>query len=175
MCGGAAEANSAPMSGTSGRSRPAVSIVVPCYNAAETLPQTIDSIRAQTMQDWEAICTDDGSTDSTLQLLEMHADEDPRIRFAHAPHRGPAAARNAGLRRARAERVLFLDAEKKGYVDYLDKLLPLIRPGGLILGHDMHRPMPDPRYIEAITTNPDLDTSFIMMESFGISMTVNKR
>ena len=71
--------------------------------------------------------------------------------------------------------VLFLDAEKKGYVDYLDKLLPLVRPGGLILGHDMHRPMPDPRYVEAITTNPDLDTSFIMMESFGISMTVKKR
>ncbi len=71
--------------------------------------------------------------------------------------------------------VLFLDAEKKGYIDYLQQLLPLIRPGGLILGHDMHRPMPDPRYIEAITKNPDLDTSFIMMESFGISMTVKKR
>ncbi len=71
--------------------------------------------------------------------------------------------------------VVFLDAEKKGYVDYLRKLLPLVRPGGLILGHDMHRPMPDPRYIEAVTRNPDLDTSFIMMESFGISMTVKKR
>jgi predicted O-methyltransferase YrrM len=71
--------------------------------------------------------------------------------------------------------VLFFDAEKKGYVDYLEKLLPLVRPGGLILGHDMHRPMPDPRYIEAITTNPDLDTSFIMMESYGISMTLKKR
>jgi caffeoyl-CoA O-methyltransferase len=71
--------------------------------------------------------------------------------------------------------VLFLDAEKKGYLDYLEKLLPLVRPGGLILGHDMHRPMPDPRYIEAVTKNPDLDTSFIMMESYGISMTVKKR
>ena len=71
--------------------------------------------------------------------------------------------------------VLFFDAEKKGYVDYLQKLLPLVRPGGLILGHDMHRPMPDPRYIEAITKNPDLDTSFIMMESYGISMTLKKR
>ncbi|MBL7218526.1 MAG: O-methyltransferase [Phycisphaerae bacterium] len=70
---------------------------------------------------------------------------------------------------------VFLDAEKKGYVDYLAQLLPLVRPGGLILGHDMHPPMPDPRYIEAITKNPDLDTSFIMMESFGISMTVKKR
>ncbi len=71
--------------------------------------------------------------------------------------------------------LVFLDADKKGYVDYLHKLLPLVRPGGLILGHDMHRPMPDPRYIEAITKNPDLDTSFIMMESFGISMTLKKR
>ena len=71
--------------------------------------------------------------------------------------------------------VLFLDAEKKGYLDYLEQLLPRIRPGGLILGHDMHRPMPDPRYIEAVTKNPDLDTSFIMMESYGISMTLKKR
>jgi len=71
--------------------------------------------------------------------------------------------------------VVFLDADKKGYVDYLTKLLPLVRPGGLILGHDMHGRMPDPRYIKAITTDPDLDTSFIMMESFGISMTVKKR
>jgi caffeoyl-CoA O-methyltransferase len=71
--------------------------------------------------------------------------------------------------------VVFFDAEKKGYVDYLSQLLPQIRPGGLILGHDMHRPMPDPLYIEAITKNPKLDTSFLMMESFGISMTTKKR
>jgi predicted O-methyltransferase YrrM len=71
--------------------------------------------------------------------------------------------------------VVFFDAEKKGYVDYLAQLLPHIRPGGLILGHDMHRPMPDPLYIEAITKNPKLDTSFLMMESFGISMTTKKR
>ena len=71
--------------------------------------------------------------------------------------------------------VVFLDAEKKGYVDYLEKLFPVIRPGGLILGHDMHRPMPDPRYIKAVTKDPALDTSFIMMESYGISMTLKKR
>ncbi len=71
--------------------------------------------------------------------------------------------------------VLFFDAEKKGYLDYLKQLLPLVRPGGLIFGHDMHGRMPDPRYMEAITSNPNLDTSFIMMESFGISMTLKKR
>jgi len=71
--------------------------------------------------------------------------------------------------------LLFLDAEKKGYLDYLEKLLPLVRPGGLILGHDMNGTMPDPRYIEAITTNPNLDSSFILMETYGISFTVKKR
>ena len=71
--------------------------------------------------------------------------------------------------------VVFLDAEKKGYLDYLIQLLPLVRPGGLILGHDMHVPRPDPRYIKAITTNPNLSTSFIMMESFGIGMTTKNR
>lgn len=71
--------------------------------------------------------------------------------------------------------IVFLDADKKGYVDYLAKLLPLVRPGGLVLGHDMHPPMPDPRFLEAVTKDPDLDTSFIMMESFGMSMTLKKR
>jgi predicted O-methyltransferase YrrM len=71
--------------------------------------------------------------------------------------------------------LVFLDADKKGYLDYLQKLMPRVRPGGLILGHDMHRPMPDPRYIEAITTNPNLETTFVMMESYGISMTLKKR
>ena len=70
--------------------------------------------------------------------------------------------------------VVFLDADKRGYVDYLEKLLPLVRPGGLILGHDMTRPPPDPRYIEAITTNPNLDSSFLLMETFGISLTLKK-
>ncbi|MHC5055302.1 MAG: O-methyltransferase [Planctomycetota bacterium] len=72
--------------------------------------------------------------------------------------------------------VLFLDADKNGYVDYLNQLLPVVRPGGLIFGHDMRKgPTPDPRFIKAITTDPSLDTSFIMMECFGISMTVKKR
>jgi len=71
--------------------------------------------------------------------------------------------------------VVFLDADKAGYIDYLQKLLPLVRPGGLILGHDMHRPRPDPRFIDAITQSPDLDTSFVMMESYGFSLSLKKR
>jgi len=71
--------------------------------------------------------------------------------------------------------LVFLDADKLGYIDYLQKILPLVRPGGLILGHDMNGSMPDPRYIEAITTNPELDSSFILMETYGMSFTLKKR
>lgn len=71
--------------------------------------------------------------------------------------------------------VLFIDAEKEGYDAYLKELLPLVRPGGLIIAHNMRRPAPNPRYLEAITTNPDLDTSFVLMEGAGVGITLKKR
>ena len=71
--------------------------------------------------------------------------------------------------------VLFLDADKAGYIDYLQKLMPLIRPGGIIMAHNMVYPNPDPKFIEEITTNPKLDTSFLLMHGAGLSMTIKKR
>ena len=71
--------------------------------------------------------------------------------------------------------LLFLDADKPGYIDYLNKLLPLVRPGGLVLGHNMRRPAPDPRFIKAITTNPDLETLFLHMDNAGMSVSLKKR
>jgi caffeoyl-CoA O-methyltransferase len=54
--------------------------------------------------------------------------------------------------------ILFLDADKEGYIDYLSKLMPLIRPGGLIIGHNINPRMADPKFMEAITTDPNLET-----------------
>ena len=71
--------------------------------------------------------------------------------------------------------ILFLDADKDGYIDYLEKLVPLLRPGGLIIAHNMNARMADPRYMEAITKNPDLETSFLLREGTGISVTLKKR
>ncbi|MFI5460157.1 MAG: O-methyltransferase [Isosphaerales bacterium] len=71
--------------------------------------------------------------------------------------------------------LLFIDADKPGYPDYLEKLLPVVRRGGLIVAHNMHTPPPDRRYIEAITTNPDLDTSFLLMDAAGVGVTLKKR
>ena len=71
--------------------------------------------------------------------------------------------------------LLFLDADKEGYVFYLKRLLPLVKPGGLIVAHNMIRPPPDPRYLEAITTNPDLETVFLLMDGAGMGVTLKKR
>jgi len=71
--------------------------------------------------------------------------------------------------------MVFLDADKEGYVDYLQKLLPLVRPGGLIVAHNMTERMADPRYVTAITTNPALETIFINMTGSGMGITLKKR
>jgi predicted O-methyltransferase YrrM len=70
---------------------------------------------------------------------------------------------------------LFIDAEKEGYDAYLKELLPYVRSGGLILAHNMRRSAPNPRYVEAITTSPDLDTSFVLMDGAGLGITLKKR
>jgi predicted O-methyltransferase YrrM len=72
--------------------------------------------------------------------------------------------------------ILFLDADKSGYPDYLDKLLPLLRPGGLVVAHNMQPGMADERYVEAITSNPDLDTIFLNKTLWGgVGLTLKKK
>ncbi len=71
--------------------------------------------------------------------------------------------------------LIFIDADKPGYPDYLEKLLPKVRPGGLIVAHNTSWPAPDPAFIEAITTNPALDTLFINVTNQGMSVSVKKR
>jgi predicted O-methyltransferase YrrM len=71
--------------------------------------------------------------------------------------------------------ILFLDADKEGYLDYLNKLLPLVRPGGLILADNVSKPAPSPAFLKAITTNPHLETVFLNMSATGLSVTLKKR
>lgn len=91
---------------------PTVSIITPVWNAADTLEATVASARAQTRGDWEMLLVDDGSTDGSRALAERLAAGEPRIRLlGGAVNRGPAAARNAGIRAARGRFIAFLDAD----------------------------------------------------------------
>jgi len=71
--------------------------------------------------------------------------------------------------------LLFLDADKEGYIDYLQKLLPIVRPGGLIVAHNMNPRQADAKYIKAVTTNPDLETLLLHEQGAGVGVTLKKR
>lgn len=91
---------------------PRFSIIIPCYNAADTLGATLDSLAAQTETDWTAVCVDDGSTDATWALLCDAARRDPRIQPVRNCAKGPSAARNQGaLQDATGDIIAFCDAD----------------------------------------------------------------
>lgn len=71
--------------------------------------------------------------------------------------------------------LLFLDADKEGYLDYLEKLLPVVRPGGLVVAHNMSAGQADPRFVSAIATNGLLDTLYLTTGNQGVAVMLKKR
>jgi glycosyltransferase involved in cell wall biosynthesis len=102
---------------------PSVSAIIPARDAEATLGQTLDSLLAQTVPDWEAVVVDDGSVDGTAEVALAYAARDPRVRLLRARAGGAAAARNAGLALARGRRLLFLDADDWVAPAHLERLL----------------------------------------------------
>jgi glycosyltransferase involved in cell wall biosynthesis len=96
--------------------KPLVSVVTPCFNAADTLPRAVASVRRQTMAAWEMVIADDGSTDGrTLEVARALVDD--RVRLVElSRNRGPGVARNAAIHTARADIIMPLDAD--------DELMP---------------------------------------------------
>lgn len=88
-----------------------LSVVIPVYNVAPWLRECLDSVRAQTLRDWECICVDDGSTDRSPDILKEFSSSDPRFRILTRPHSNAGAARNAGLDEAKGDFLLFLDSD----------------------------------------------------------------
>jgi glycosyltransferase involved in cell wall biosynthesis len=88
-----------------------VSVIIPAHNAAATIAETLQSVVEQTSPDWEVIVVNDGSSDATGAIAREFAASDSRIRVFTQENQGEAAARNAGLARARHEWVVFLDAD----------------------------------------------------------------
>lgn len=87
------------------------SVIIPVYNVSTYLRRCVRSVQMQTYQDMEIILVDDGSTDDSGQLCDVLATEDVRIQVIHKVNGGLSDARNAGLRLAKGEYVLFLDSD----------------------------------------------------------------
>jgi len=104
-------------------SRPAVSVIIPTYNRADLLRRALDSLARQTLQDFETIIVDDGSTEDIADLAASHTTKPTLVRQNRA---GPAAARNRGAAEARADLIAFLDSDDEWLPTKLERFLAAI-------------------------------------------------
>ena len=103
--------------------RPLVSILLPVRNEACHLPTALRSLQRQTQRNWELVAVDDGSTDSTPDILQDFADKDSRIRLLKQPAKGLVAALNNGLVICRGEFVARMDGDDVCHPQRLEKQL----------------------------------------------------
>jgi len=108
--------------------RAVVSIVIPCYNAGEFLPDAIESIYSQTFTGkYNIVIVDDGSTDGTTHaFLKELEQQDRKIKVIYQENKGPAAARNTGVKATDTDYLLFLDSDNKLRPDYIAKALQVL-------------------------------------------------
>ena len=104
---------------------PKVSVIIPCYNAGEWIDEAVDSILAQTYKDYEIIIVNDGSSDPLTQE-KLRSYESSSIQVIHQKNKGLAGARNTGIRSARGEYILPLDADDMFAPTYLEKSVSIM-------------------------------------------------
>ncbi len=102
---------------------PTVSVIIPLYNKAPYIKRALDSVLAQTVQNFEVIIVNDGSTDGSEKVVEGYAD--PRIHLINQENQGVSAARNHGVDAARTELVAFLDADDEWLPEFLETIVRL--------------------------------------------------
>lgn len=154
---------------------PLVSVVVPIYNAAANLEQTLRSLLAQSLTNWELIAIDDGSSDDSVAIVSSLFGPDPRVRLLQQSNSGVSIARNRGVAASRAPLIAFLDADDLWHPDKLrlhvefhsgesdlgvsfakvEFLSPGGKPTGLVASHP-HRAL---RPADFLCENPTTTTS----------------
>src|SRR6185437_2451968 len=105
-----------------------VSVIIPSFNCANHISATIDSIRNQTLQSFELIIVDDGSTDDTKAVVKSYLDK--RIKFIYQDNRGVSGARNRGALEARGKFVAFVDADDSVAPETLELLSDILNRSG---------------------------------------------
>ena len=109
-----------------------VSVIMPCYNAADYIGETIESVLAQTYENWELLIVDDGSTDDSLSVIARY--NDPRIRVLKtAENSGAAVARNVAIEAAHGRFMAFLDSDDLWHPEKLSEQLTFMQEHGCAL------------------------------------------
>jgi len=113
-----------------------VSIIMPAYNAERTITFSIDSVLFQTYQDWELIIVDDGSFDSTVDIVNSAIEKEPRIKlYINEKNLGVAQTRNFGIKQASGEWIAFLDSDDCWHKDKLENQLQFMEKHSAQIGY----------------------------------------
>jgi glycosyltransferase involved in cell wall biosynthesis len=107
-----------------------VTIILPIYNGERYLTVALESVKAQTCEDFECLCIDDGSSDGSAEIVRMFEAEDSRFRLIQQPNAGVAAARNRGIKESKGEYIAFLDQDDAFAPELLERLLQDARETG---------------------------------------------
>ena len=129
----------------SAETTPVVSVIVPVYKTEKYLAECIESILAQTFEDFEMILVDDGSPDNSGKICDDYAARDSRIRVFHKPNGGVTSARRLGVECSRAEWITFVDSDDKLFPNALRDLLEAANShpdADLVEGKDIRDALP---------------------------------
>lgn len=132
---------------------PRFSIIVPVYNVECYLPMCIDSIRNQTFTDFEVLCVIDGSTDRSEAILKLFERVEPRIRLIRKENGGLSSARNAGIREAKGDFLVFLDSDdmlNRKALETLDRELAGYDANVITFGAEIYPPSYNDGWLEEV-------------------------
>ena len=106
-----------------------VSIIIPIYNTGDKLVRCLESVLNQTLDDFECLMVDDGSTDQSPQVIDEFAAKNSRFIAIHKPNGGVSSARNEGLKVAEGEWVVFLDSDDTIKPNHVEAMLSVVEDG----------------------------------------------
>ena len=158
---------------------PLISVIIPVYNLENELAACLESVRAQTLPDWEAVCVDDGSTDGSLALLREISAQDARIRVLHQENAGVSSARNLGLEQAAGQYIYFLDGDDVLHPQAFELLARAMQSGqyDVVLSsyrrtRDQHEPFPPLQQTDCRSVSTaeffDLDSALVRSSCFKL-------
>lgn len=153
-----------------------ISIITPCFNGAQTISETIESVLNQRYQDWEMIIVDDASTDASAAIIRSYTAKDARIRYLRtdAPSGSPALPRNIGIDNARGRFIAFLDADDVWLPEKLEKQVAFMTARNCPLSYSYYEKMDwQGNRNERIVRTRDLTTYGSILKSNSIVPYVN--
>lgn len=136
-----------------------ISIITPCYNSADYIAETIESIQAQTYSNWELLITDDCSTDNTVDIIQQYTKTDNRIKlFRLDKNSGGGVARNNSIKQANGRYIAFCDSDDKWHPSKLEKQISFMQEKDCALSYTSYMTCAENGDIHGIVIAPKQTT-----------------